>query len=149
MNILRTPKTSVGYATWPVIVSKCLSWKETYKQRVCFKLLSCRTMTSHLLGHTWEHWHWDAGAKSASAQLSPCQQLVYFHTNALLESEGSAGIRGTKGEVTYAHLYVISMLKSWLAVVHGHTCSRRIESSNYSQFRLKESSPILLKIGYI
>lgn len=59
-------------------------------------------MTSHagLLGHTWEHWHWDVEGKSTAVQLSSCQQAVYFHTNMLMESEGSAGVRGTKGKVT-------------------------------------------------
>ncbi|XP_063043993.1 SPRY domain-containing SOCS box protein 3 [Engraulis encrasicolus] len=50
-----------------------------------------------LLGHTWEAWNWDAAAKSNAVELSSCQQAVYFHTNTLLESEGSAGVRGTKG----------------------------------------------------
>ncbi|XP_035252469.1 SPRY domain-containing SOCS box protein 3 isoform X2 [Anguilla anguilla] len=47
--------------------------------------------------HSWEHWEWDASSKSPAAQLSPCRQAVYFHTNMLLESEGTAGVRGTKG----------------------------------------------------
>ncbi|KAL2088768.1 hypothetical protein ACEWY4_015667 [Coilia grayii] len=55
------------------------------------------TLYPGLLGHTWEPWNWDAKAKSNSVELSPCQQAVYFHTNMLLESEGSAGVRGTKG----------------------------------------------------
>ncbi|XP_076143777.1 SPRY domain-containing SOCS box protein 3 [Alosa pseudoharengus] len=70
-------------------------------------------MTSHpgRLGHTWEHWHWDAEAKSTAVQLSPCQQAVYFHTNMLLESEGSAGVRGTKGFCYGEHYWEIEFIE--------------------------------------
>ncbi|XP_062404538.1 SPRY domain-containing SOCS box protein 3 [Sardina pilchardus] len=70
-------------------------------------------MTSHpgRLGHTWEHWHWDAEAKSTAVQLSACQQAVYFHTNMLLESEGSAGVRGTKGFCSGEHYWEIEFLE--------------------------------------
>lgn len=68
-------------------------------------------MDSRPLGHTWEHWHWDADAKSTSVQLSPCQQAVYFHTNVFLESEGSAGVRGTKGFYNGEHYWEIEFME--------------------------------------
>lgn len=57
--------------------------------------------------HSWEHWEWDASSKSPAAQLSPCRQAVYFHTNVLLESEGTAGVRGTKGFTHGEHYWEI------------------------------------------
>ncbi|XP_035252468.1 SPRY domain-containing SOCS box protein 3 isoform X1 [Anguilla anguilla] len=57
--------------------------------------------------HSWEHWEWDASSKSPAAQLSPCRQAVYFHTNMLLESEGTAGVRGTKGFTHGEHYWEI------------------------------------------
>ncbi|XP_051885349.1 SPRY domain-containing SOCS box protein 3 isoform X2 [Pristis pectinata] len=48
-------------------------------------------------GFVEEHWVWDVNAKSPAVQLSPCQRAVYFHIDPILQSEGTAGVRGTKG----------------------------------------------------
>ncbi|XP_066509709.1 SPRY domain-containing SOCS box protein 3-like [Hoplias malabaricus] len=48
-----------------------------------------------LKGHTWETWEWDTKGKSPDAFLSPCGQAVYFHISPLLESHGTAGVRGS------------------------------------------------------
>ncbi|XP_017565052.1 SPRY domain-containing SOCS box protein 3 isoform X2 [Pygocentrus nattereri] len=52
---------------------------------------------SVLRDHTCESWEWDTEGKSPDAYLSPCRQAVYFHISPLLESQGTAGVRGTKG----------------------------------------------------
>ncbi|XP_028812084.1 SPRY domain-containing SOCS box protein 3 [Denticeps clupeoides] len=64
------------------------------------------------VGHAWEQWHWDTKDKSPAAKLSPCQQAVYFHTNLLLESEGSAGVRGTKGFCHGEHYWEVEFLEA-------------------------------------
>ncbi|XP_016386204.1 SPRY domain-containing SOCS box protein 3-like isoform X2 [Sinocyclocheilus rhinocerous] len=48
-------------------------------------------------GHTWENWEWDPDSKSPDAHLSLCRQAVYFHISPLLDSQGTAGVRGTNG----------------------------------------------------
>ncbi|XP_052009194.1 SPRY domain-containing SOCS box protein 3 isoform X3 [Xyrauchen texanus] len=54
-------------------------------------------MLQSFRGHSWENWEWDPDTKSPDAQMSPCRQAVYFHTGPLLDSQGTAGVRGTKG----------------------------------------------------
>ncbi|XP_043938551.1 SPRY domain-containing SOCS box protein 3 [Protopterus annectens] len=58
-------------------------------------------------GYTEEHWKWDADTKSPAAQLSSCQQVVCFHTDPVTESEGTAGVRGTKGFTQGEHYWEI------------------------------------------
>ncbi|XP_005986996.1 SPRY domain-containing SOCS box protein 3 isoform X2 [Latimeria chalumnae] len=48
-------------------------------------------------GYVEEFWEWDTNAKSPAAYLSPCRQAVYFHIDPVVASEGTAGVRGTKG----------------------------------------------------
>ncbi|XP_030650356.1 SPRY domain-containing SOCS box protein 3 [Chanos chanos] len=64
-----------------------------------------------LQGHAWENWEWDSEGKSPDALLSPCRQAVYFHINPLLESQGTAGVRGTKGFCHGEHYWEIEFLE--------------------------------------
>lgn len=64
-------------------------------------VLCCREQMLRLFrGHTWETWEWDPDSKSPDAHLSLCRQAVYFHVSPLLDSQGTAGVRGSKGETT-------------------------------------------------
>ncbi|XP_057187688.1 SPRY domain-containing SOCS box protein 3 isoform X2 [Triplophysa rosa] len=61
--------------------------------------------------HIWESWKWDSHSKSPDAQLSPCRQSVYFHVSPLLDSQGTAGVRGTKGFTHGEHYWEIEFLE--------------------------------------
>ncbi len=62
-------------------------------------------------GHTWESWEWDPDSKSPDAHLSRCRQDVYFHISPLLDSQGTAGVRGTKGETSAVLVHKSKRLK--------------------------------------
>ncbi|KTF81312.1 hypothetical protein cypCar_00021065, partial [Cyprinus carpio] len=62
-------------------------------------------------GHTWESWDWDPDSKSPDAHLSLCRQAVYFHVSPVLDSQGTAGVRGTKGFTRGEHYWEIEFLE--------------------------------------
>ncbi|XP_052009185.1 SPRY domain-containing SOCS box protein 3 isoform X2 [Xyrauchen texanus] len=68
-------------------------------------------MLQSFRGHSWENWEWDPDTKSPDAQMSPCRQAVYFHTGPLLDSQGTAGVRGTKGFTQGEHYWEIEFLE--------------------------------------
>ncbi|XP_053472436.1 SPRY domain-containing SOCS box protein 3 isoform X3 [Ictalurus furcatus] len=47
-------------------------------------------------GHICQSWKWDTVSKSPDACVSQCGQAVYFHISPLLESEGTAAVRGNE-----------------------------------------------------
>lgn len=49
-------------------------------------------------GYVKEHWLWEANEQCPSVELSQGRQEVYFHTDPVLESCGTAGVRGDTGE---------------------------------------------------
>ncbi|XP_043561443.1 SPRY domain-containing SOCS box protein 3 isoform X2 [Chiloscyllium plagiosum] len=58
-----------------------------------------------------ECWEWDVNAKSPAVQLSPCRRAVYFHIDPVLQSEGTAGVRGTKGFIHGEHYWEVKFLE--------------------------------------
>ncbi|KAK6472961.1 SPRY domain-containing SOCS box protein 3 isoform X1 [Huso huso] len=62
-------------------------------------------------GYMEECWEWDINAKSPAAVLSPCRQAVYFHIDPVRESEGTAGVRGTKGFTHGEHYWEVEFLE--------------------------------------
>ncbi|XP_048463328.1 SPRY domain-containing SOCS box protein 3 isoform X2 [Rhincodon typus] len=58
-----------------------------------------------------ECWVWDVNAKSPAVQLSPCRRAVYFHIDPVLQSEGTAGVRGTKGFIHGEHYWEVKFLE--------------------------------------
>ncbi|MBN3271421.1 SPSB3 protein, partial [Polyodon spathula] len=58
-----------------------------------------------------EFWEWDINAKSPAAVLSPCRQAVYFHIDPVRESQGTAGVRGTKGFTHGEHYWEVEFLE--------------------------------------
>lgn len=68
-------------------------------------------MRADLREHTWESWEWDTEGKSPDACLSSCHQSVYFHISPLLESQGTAGVRGTRGFTHGEHYWEIEFLE--------------------------------------
>ncbi|MBN3303736.1 SPSB3 protein, partial [Amia calva] len=58
-----------------------------------------------------DSWTWDSEAKSPAAVLSSSQKAVYFHVDPVLESEGTAGVRGTKGFSHGEHYWEIEFLE--------------------------------------
>ncbi|KAG9260980.1 SPRY domain-containing SOCS box protein 3 [Astyanax mexicanus] len=68
-------------------------------------------MRAALREHTWESWEWDTEGKSPDACLSSCHQSVYFHISPLLESQGTAGVRGTRGFTHGEHYWEIEFLE--------------------------------------
>uniref|UniRef100_A0A8C5QNA6 B30.2/SPRY domain-containing protein n=1 Tax=Leptobrachium leishanense TaxID=445787 RepID=A0A8C5QNA6_9ANUR len=49
-------------------------------------------------GYVEEKWVWDGDGVTPGTELSPCGRDVYFHTDPVLESCGTAGVRGTTVE---------------------------------------------------
>ncbi|KAM8939160.1 SPRY domain-containing SOCS box protein 3-like [Pelodytes ibericus] len=72
-------------------------------------------------GYVEEDWVWDGNGQSLAAELSPCQRAVYFHTDPVLESGGTAGIRGNTGFVQGEHYWEVEFLEppSGLSVMVG------------------------------
>ncbi|XP_069479310.1 SPRY domain-containing SOCS box protein 3-like [Ambystoma mexicanum] len=62
-------------------------------------------------GYMEEPWVWDINTKSPAAELSSCQQAVYFHIDPIVESQGTAGVRGTKGFSHGEHYWEIEFLE--------------------------------------
>ncbi|XP_078062942.1 SPRY domain-containing SOCS box protein 3 isoform X2 [Mustelus asterias] len=63
-------------------------------------------------GFVEECWEWDINAKSPAVQLSPCRRAVYFHIDPILQSEATAGVRGTKGFVHGEHYWEVKFLEA-------------------------------------
>ncbi|XP_056089789.1 SPRY domain-containing SOCS box protein 3 isoform X3 [Rhinichthys klamathensis goyatoka] len=61
--------------------------------------------------HTRDSWEWDPDSKSPDAHLSLCRQAVYFHVSPLLDSQGTAGVRGSKGFTHGEHYWEIEFLE--------------------------------------
>ncbi|XP_056317831.1 SPRY domain-containing SOCS box protein 3 isoform X1 [Danio aesculapii] len=68
-------------------------------------------MCHSLRGHCQESWEWDPDSKSPDAHVSVCRQAVYFHISPLLDSQGTAGVRGTKGFTHGEHYWEIEFLE--------------------------------------
>ncbi|OCT83733.1 SPRY domain-containing SOCS box protein 3 [Xenopus laevis] len=66
-------------------------------------------------------WVWDANCLTPGTELSPCHRGVYFHTDPVLESHGTAGMRGTTGFLQGEHYWEIEFLEppSGLSVMVG------------------------------
>lgn len=62
-------------------------------------------------GFVEENWVWDVHAKSPAVQLSPCRRAVYFHIDPIVQSEGTAGVRGTKGFIHGEHYWEVKFLE--------------------------------------
>ncbi|XP_078540825.1 SPRY domain-containing SOCS box protein 3-like [Lissotriton helveticus] len=86
-----------------------------------------------------ESWVWDTNAKSPAAELSPCQQAVYFHIDPVAESQGTAGVRGTKGFTQGEHYWEIEFLEPpyGLSVMLGiGTPQALLHAGNYTYIDL-------------
>ncbi|KAM4720672.1 SPRY domain-containing SOCS box protein 3-like [Rhinophrynus dorsalis] len=72
-------------------------------------------------GYVTGNWAWDANGRSPDAELSPCQRAVFFHTDPVLESCGTAGVRGNTGFICGEHYWEIEFLEppSGLSVMVG------------------------------
>ncbi|KAM3919880.1 SPRY domain-containing SOCS box protein 3-like [Leptodactylus fuscus] len=77
-------------------------------------------------GYVKENWLWQANEQCPSVQLSPGRQEVYFHTDPVLESCGTAGVRGDTGFLQGEHYWEIEFLEppSGLSVMVGVGTSR-------------------------
>ncbi|KAE8606449.1 hypothetical protein XENTR_v10010739 [Xenopus tropicalis] len=66
-------------------------------------------------------WVWDAHCQTPGTELSPCHRVVYFHTDPVLESCGTAGMRGSTGFLHGEHYWEIEFLEppSGLSVMVG------------------------------
>jgi len=74
--------------------------------------------------HTRDSWEWDPDSKSPDAHLSRCRQAVYFHVSPLLDSQGTAGVRGSKGETLFSLFLLflrIIAIKFTVTFNQGHT----------------------------
>lgn len=77
-------------------------------------------------GYVKEHWLWEANEQCPSVELSQGRQEVYFHTDPVLESCGTAGVRGDTGFLQGEHYWEIEFLEppSGLSVMVGVGTSR-------------------------
>uniref|UniRef100_H3BHM0 SPRY domain-containing SOCS box protein 3 n=2 Tax=Latimeria chalumnae TaxID=7897 RepID=H3BHM0_LATCH len=83
-----------------------------------------------------EFWEWDTNAKSPAAYLSPCRQAVYFHIDPVVASEGTAGVRGTKGFTHGEHYWEIEFLEPpyGMAVMLGVGTKRALLHAGNHQY---------------
>ncbi|KAG9475859.1 hypothetical protein GDO78_003973 [Eleutherodactylus coqui] len=77
-------------------------------------------------GYVKENWLWEANDQCPSVELSHDRQEVYFHTDPVLESCGTAGVRGDTGFLQGEHYWEIEFLEppSGLSVMVGVGTSR-------------------------
>ncbi|XP_068115556.1 SPRY domain-containing SOCS box protein 3-like [Hyperolius riggenbachi] len=72
-------------------------------------------------GYVRESWLWESNGPTSLAELSECRREVYFHTDPVLESCGTAGVRGNTGFLQGEHYWEVSFLEppSGLSVMVG------------------------------
>ncbi|XP_077142971.1 SPRY domain-containing SOCS box protein 3-like [Ranitomeya variabilis] len=77
-------------------------------------------------GFVKENWLWDANDLCPSVELSHGRKEVYFHTDPVSESGGTAGVRGDAGFLRGEHYWEIEFLEppSGLSVMVGVGTSR-------------------------
>ncbi|KAM4617648.1 SPRY domain-containing SOCS box protein 3-like isoform 2-T2 [Discoglossus pictus] len=80
------------------------------------------------VGFVESSWVWDVKGQSPAVDLSPCQRAVYFHTDPVLGSTGTAGVRGNTGFLQGEHYWEIEFLEppSGLSVMVGVGTARAI-----------------------
>ncbi|XP_077317654.1 SPRY domain-containing SOCS box protein 3-like [Lithobates pipiens] len=72
-------------------------------------------------GYVKENWLWEMNGQTSWAELSESHQEVYFHTDPILESSGTAGVRGDTGFLQGEHYWEVEFLEppSGLSVMVG------------------------------
>ncbi|XP_053305269.1 SPRY domain-containing SOCS box protein 3-like isoform X2 [Spea bombifrons] len=90
-------------------------------------------------GYVEEKWVWDKHGRSLATELSMCQRAVYFHTDPVLESCGTAGVRGSTGFIQGEHYWEIEFLEppSGLSVMVGVGTGRAsLHAGNFEYINL-------------
>ncbi|XP_075694019.1 SPRY domain-containing SOCS box protein 3-like isoform X1 [Rhinoderma darwinii] len=90
-------------------------------------------------GYVKEPWLWEANDQCPSVELSHGRQEVYFHTDPVMESSGTAGVRGDTGFLQGEHYWEIEFMEppSGLSVMVGvGTCRAPLCAGSFQYLNL-------------
>ncbi|KAM4018742.1 SPRY domain-containing SOCS box protein 3-like isoform 2-T2 [Anomaloglossus baeobatrachus] len=87
-------------------------------------------------GFVKKNWLWDANDLCPAVELSPDRSEVYFHTDPVSESVGTAAVRGEAGFLQGEHFWEVEFLEppSGLSVMVGVGTSRAALSAGSFQY---------------
>ncbi|CAH2325943.1 SPRY domain-containing SOCS box 3-like [Pelobates cultripes] len=92
-----------------------------------------------LQGFVEETWTWSSDGLSSDTELSPCRRDVYFHTDPVLESCGTAGVRGSTGFVQGEHYWEVEFLEpasGYSVMVGVGTSKAALHAGSYEYINL-------------